>query len=347
MKIRILSFTSFVLALSLLAISLYIGINFNSAHAQNLTCAEGACLMEISGRVLYGKNMDKKLPMASTTKVVTALTVIKNANLNDIVSIPKEAVGIEGSSIYLKVGEKISVADLLYGLMLQSGNDSATALALYVSGSVEEFAKLMTKTAKSLGANNSNFVNPHGLHNDLHYTTAYDLAKITCEGLKNENFKKIVSSKSQKIGIEENSRLILNKNKLLKNYEFANGVKTGFTKRAGRCFVGSAVKNGMQLIAVVLNCSPMFEESKNMLCYGFENYSLKTIISKDKVVGIKFFDKEPTYYYCPQEFKYPLRNGEHVEIKKVVNLPSKKGESGNISIYIAKQLIFSQKLSTI
>jgi len=187
--------------------------------------------------------------MASTTKIVTALTVIRNTDLDEVVEIPKAACGIEGSSIYLREGEHLTVRELLYGLMLRSGNDCAVALALHTSGSVEAFAELMNTTAVELGCENSNFVNPHGLHDDRHYTTALDLAAVTCEALHNETFREIVSTKAVRISNEgyEYDRVLVNKNKLLSNVDGADGVKTGYTKKAGRCFVGSATKNGMQV----------------------------------------------------------------------------------------------------
>lgn len=164
-----------------------------SAYANS---AESAIVMEVkTGRILYAKNINVKKPMASTTKIMTALVAMENRDLESIVKIPDEAVGVEGSSIYLRNDEKVKLKDLLYGLMLRSGNDSAVAIAHHVSGSVEGFGDLMNKKAKQLGANNSNFKNPHGLHHKDHYTTAYDLALITREALLNENFKKIVGSK--------------------------------------------------------------------------------------------------------------------------------------------------------
>ncbi|MEG2014744.1 MAG: D-alanyl-D-alanine carboxypeptidase family protein [Clostridia bacterium] len=317
-----------------------------------VSSAQSAVLMEAStGRILYAKNIDKKLYMASTTKIVTAITVLDNiSDVNAVVTVPKEAQGVEGSSIYLVAGEHLTVLELLYGLMLQSGNDCAVTLAIKVAGSVKAFANLMNKTAHKVGAQNSNFVTPHGLHDNNHYTTAYDLGLITAYALKNETFRKIVSTKSITIANEtkEYRRLIQNKNKLLKNYEFANGVKTGFTSKAGRCFVGSAYKDGMQLIAVVLNCVPMFEESEAMLKYGFNHYKLRTIIPDNKVCGALIRNNKMIFYKVNEGFSYPIKDGsdELDKIKKEITLPYKNDIDGNLSVYLDKQLIYFQKLVT-
>lgn len=237
--------------------------------------SKGAVLMEQSSkRVLSAYNANIKMYPASTTKVLTALVVLNNLPLDRIVTVPKSAEGVEGSSIYLREGQKISVEDLLYGLMLRSGNDAAVALALETSKSIDAFAALMNETARRIGALSSNFINPHGLHDDKHYTTAYDLALITAAAYENKDFVKIVSTAQRKITVDGEARYIANKNKMLKHYDGANGVKTGYTKKSGRCLVSGAKRNGMQLICVVLNCPDMWKDSVRMLDFGFENYVL-------------------------------------------------------------------------
>lgn len=232
-------------------------------------------LMEASTRrVLKNENMRARCYPASTTKVLTALVVLNKLPLDLVITVPKEAVGIEGSSIYLKEGDKISVEHLLYGLMLRSGNDAATALAIAACGSVDAFAQAMNDTAKECGAENSNFVNPHGLHDDNHYTTAYDLALITAAAYENDDFSRIVATKTARIFEGEQSVYIGNKNKLLNMFEGANGVKTGYTKTSGRCLVGGAKKDGMQLITVVLNYNDMWNDTIRLLKYGFDNYEM-------------------------------------------------------------------------
>ena len=227
-----------------------------------------------TNRILHQKNINTKKYMASTTKILTAITIIENCNLNDIVTVTKETVGVEGSSIYLEEGEEISVKDLLYGLMLRSGNDCAETLALYCSGDIKSFASLMNDTANKIGALNSNFTNPHGLHDDNHYTTAYDLAIISSYAMKNSTFREIVSKKSVNISFStlDYDRHIVNKNKLLSSLDGATGIKTGYTKKAGRCLVSSCKRNGMELICVVLNCPDMFERSKNLINDSFNKY---------------------------------------------------------------------------
>lgn len=282
------------------------------------TTAKGCIVVERnSGRVLFEHNADVRLPMASTTKIVTALTVINNCNLSDVVTIPRDACGIEGSSVYLRVGEKLTVHQLLYGLMLRSGNDCATALALYVGGSVERFAQMMNQTARSLGCDDCNFVNPHGLHDDNHYTSARNLATITCKALQNDDFAEIVSTKTVKIPNDgyDYQRVLINKNKLLYNFDDADGVKTGYTKKAGRCFVGSATRNGMQVVVVVLNCVPMFEETSQMLDVAFANYKNVCILPKNKLCGVVYKRGKPVYYYCEQSFSFTILQNEILQRK--------------------------------
>lgn len=249
--------------------------------------ASAAAVMEIeTGRVLYGKDADKRCPMASTTKIMTAITAIECGDLSDIVEVSDNASGVEGSSIWLEVGERLTLEDLLYGLMLRSGNDAAVAIAEHIGGSVEKFVDIMNSKAREIGARNTHFVNPHGLPDEDHYTTAYDLALITAYAMKNPVFKQIVSTKYRKIPWEghEWDRAMQNKNKLLWKYEGANGVKTGYTKEAGRCLVAAAYRNGMQLVAVVLNDGPMWEDSMALLDYGFDNFSMYEALPKNKTV---------------------------------------------------------------
>ncbi|MBR3909381.1 MAG: D-alanyl-D-alanine carboxypeptidase [Clostridia bacterium] len=310
---------------------------------------------KLSGRVLYEYNSNKKAYMASTTKILTAITVIDNFDISREVTVPKSCVGVEGSSVYLNENDVFTVEDLLYGLMLRSGNDCAEALAITLSGSIEDFASLMNQTAIRCGATNSNFKNPHGLHDDNHYTTAYDLALITRYALKNSVFAKIASTKNY-VATEKNSnvsRYWINKNKMLSSFEGATGVKTGFTKKAGRCLVSSAQKNGMELICVVLNEPNHYQMSKNLLTKGFDNYRLIKIIDANKF-DYSLPTENRTEYYdleVKDDFYYPVSNGESIsaEIALPKYLPSsvKSGEKvGEIKIYASKQLIFLQNIYT-
>ena len=255
-------------------------------YATNVS-AKGAVLIEAdSGRVIFEKNKDAVLPMASTTKIMTALVTIENANCNDTVKIEPYMSGIEGSSIYLKVGEELSVSELLYALMLESANDAAVALAYHVGGSIEEFARLMNEKAKSLGLENTNFTNPHGLDSTDHYTTAHELGIITSCAMKNPEFKKIVSTYKTVIPArgESYERLLVNHNRLLRSYKGALGVKTGYTKKCGRCLVSCAERDGVTLICVTLNDPNDWQDHAKLLDYGFDSLQSVTLSQKNGYV---------------------------------------------------------------
>ncbi len=326
--------------------------NTNTAHAY--TASQAECVIELDSlRVLSERNKDKKLPMASTTKILTALTVIENFDVNTVVEVKKSATNIEGSSIYLKEGEHLSVKELLYGLMLRSGNDAAECLAQSLT-TRSEFIKLMNKTAQNLGAKNSNFTNPHGLHDKNHYTTAYDLALITASAMKNSVFKEIVSSKSINIPNEkgEYNRLLINKNKMLRFYEGANGVKTGFTKNSGRCLVSSAKRNGMTVISVVLNSPQMWERSMELLDYAFNNFEVCNLINSDDFNSKIYKDKKgkPFTAFIQKSFYYPITKLEKEKIALKINGKSPEEfflnpqNYGIFEIYLENKLIFSQNI---
>lgn len=319
--------------------------------------AKAMCVIEKdSKRVVYEKNKEAKLPMASTTKVVTAITVLNNCkDLEQYVQVDDSAIGVEGTSIYLRKGEMVKVKDLLYGLMLRSGNDSAVALACHVGGSVSEFARLMNETAKTAGAENSNFTNPHGLHDDNHYTTAHDLALITAYALNNPIFKEIVSSKTHVIPETNKSekRYLTNKNKLLSTLEGCCGVKTGFTKKAGRCLVSATERDNTTYVCVVLNCGPMFEESTALLNASYSDFKNTKIIDKNREIFNEYIiDKEQgrLYLYAEEDFYYPLKNSEFDDIKLEYNVKldnAKEGDNvGEIKVFLKNDLIKTIKLFT-
>lgn len=230
--------------------------------------ARSMVLIEKSGlEIIDSVNCNTRLPMASTTKIMTALVVLENADLDVNVKIPSSAVGVEGSSMYLTANEVLSVRDLLYGLMLTSGNDAASALAYFVGGGDEtRFVDMMNKKATELGLTNTHFTNPSGLPDDNHYTTAFELAVITAKALDNPTFAEIVSTQNIKLS---DGRTLSNHNKLLYLYDCAVGVKTGFTKKAGRCLVGAATKDGVTLICVTLNDGDDWNDHINAFEYGF------------------------------------------------------------------------------
>lgn len=312
--------------------------SFNKATVAQAS-SQSEIAMELStGEVLTQNNADVKLPMASTTKIMTAIIIVEDCNLDEVIKVPDKAVGVEGSSIYLKHGEAIDIRDLLYGLMLRSGNDSAAALAIHHSGSIEQFAEVMNERAKAIGALNTNFKNPSGLPDNEHYTTASDLCKIACYAMRNEQFKEIVSTK------EHNGkyRSYLNKNKMLRLYEGANGVKTGYTVNAGRCLVSSAERDGMDVVCVVLNCPDMYERSGNILDYCFNRYKLLKL-SNDKIfmcgnVLCKLAENENIVVECEKEVSY--------EVKPI---ETNKNESAiaELNVYSENGLLFNRKLYSI
>lgn len=309
-----------------------------------------------TGRIMSGKNYDVKLPMASTTKVVTAAIAVNSGKLDDIVTIPKEACGIEGSSIYLREGEKIALRDLVYGLMLRSGNDAATAIALYLGSSIDGFASMMNDYARDIGANNTNFVNPHGLHDDNHYTTAYDLAIMTAKALENSEFRNIVSCKNYTIesdGYE--TRYIANKNKMLSMYDGAIGVKTGYTKMAGRCLVSAAERDGITAISVVLNEPNMWEKSISNLDYAFNNCRSIRIGEANKIIGnYHIFKQNKTIHYGLKENADYVSFDKNTDINYEISIDEVEAKNakiggcvGKICFYAQKHLIFERKLYTI
>ncbi|MCI7639692.1 MAG: D-alanyl-D-alanine carboxypeptidase [Clostridiales bacterium] len=235
----------------------------------------------VSGRELFSRNEDQRSLIASTTKIMTALIICEQCNVLDRMRIPKEAVGIEGSSMYLKEGEVLTLQELLYGLMLSSGNDAAVALAIYCGGTVEGFAELMNDKARILGLTGTHFENPNGLDSPGHYSTARDLAVLAAYAMKNPIFYKTVSAKSVKVG----ERCLTNHNKLLWKLEGADGVKTGFTKAAGRILVSSATRQGRRIIGVTIDAPDDWNDHCQLLNEGFTRYQNRQIVQAGQCVG--------------------------------------------------------------
>ena len=245
--------------------------------------AESAILIAAEdGSVLAQKNAHTRMGMASTTKILTALVALEHLELDDTVKIPKEAVGIEGSSVYLAEGEELTVRELLLALMLASANDAAVALAIAACGDVESFVEKMNDYAARMGLENTHFTNPHGLNDDGHYTTAYELALIAKRALENEVLRDIVSTYKATVRYcgKKGGRVLVNHNKMLKLYSGAIGLKTGFTKATGRCLVSAAQRDGLTLIAVTLNASDDWNDHIRMLNFGFEHYRLELFADK-------------------------------------------------------------------
>ena len=302
--------------------------------------ARGAILMDAaSGRVLWEQDADTRLPMASTTKIMTALVALKYGDIAETVEVKSDTTRIEGSSIWLEAGEKLSLLDLLYGLMLRSGNDAAMTIAKAVGGDVDTFIRWMNETAVALGAKDTHFVNPHGLAAEDHYTTARDLALITREALKNPVFRQIVACERKVIPWAGHpyDRAMRNKNRLLWELPGCTGVKIGYTKQAGRCLSASAMRNGMELIAVVLDCSTYFDTCAALLEYGFDNYRIcrlyregtpvtsvdvrrgfggKTVCLAGDEFAMALSDSEwgklRTALRCPRSIKAPVEAGQEL-----------------------------------
>lgn len=322
------------------------GLKSISAYAQNQNYAHVQNYAEISmekstGTVVHSKNADIHLPMASTTKIMTAIIIIENMDLNKEIVVPKAAVGVEGSSIYLKTDEKISIRDLLYGLMLRSGNDAAAALAISHSGSVSDFVNEMNNKAKELGLKNTHFTNPSGLPDAEHYTTARELCEIARYALLNDEFAKIVSTQNY-VGTHRSFQA---KNKILKMLDGADGVKTGYTKAAGRCLVSSATRNGMTVISVVLNCPQMYERSIELIENVFNGYELVKFDEKMTImcgrVLCKFEKCGP--FLLPKDAKTKITMKKNINSQKV----SIGDFVGELEIYDKNSLLLSQKLFSI
>lgn len=317
--------------------------------------ASATIVMEAESKLIVGgSNYGTKLPMASTTKVLTAYIACISGRLDEIISISKLAVGIEGSSIYLREGERITLRDLVYGLMLRSGNDSAVAIAIAISGSIDEFATLMNRTAKDLGANNSNFTNPHGLHNENHYTTAYDLALITSNALSNKDFRQVCSTKMHVVKSDgQPDRYLANKNKMLNMYEGAIGVKTGYTIAAGRCLVSAAERNGLTVVAVVLNIPDMWEQSMTLLNKAFNELKRVELVAADtELIKVRIPKSDIIMPIAVREGYHHIASWQDeldinykVEFNKNLSYPiSRNVNLGKFSLFNGKRLIFESNI---
>lgn len=317
-----------------------------SAYAQTQNYARTQNYAEISmekstGTVIHSKNADARLPMASTTKIMTAIIIVESLDLDKEIVVPKAAVGVEGSSIYLKTDEKISIRDLLYGLMLRSGNDAAAALAITHSGSVSDFVSEMNDKAKELGLKNTHFTNPSGLPDDEHYTTARELGVIARYALLNEEFAKIVSTQNY-VGTHRSFQA---KNKILKMLDGADGVKTGYTKAAGRCLVSSATREGMTVISVVLNCPQMYERSIELIENVFNGYKLVEFDENMTIMCGRVLCKFEKYdpILLPKDAKTKITMNKSINSQKV----SVGDFVGELEIYDKNSLLLSQKLFSI
>ena len=321
-----------------------------------------------TNNVLVGKNENQRKKMASTTKIMTSLVIIENFNLSDVVEISKKAANTGGSRLDLKAGDKITVSDLLYGLMLRSGNDAAVALAEYTAGSINNFSELMNNKAKELGLNNTHFVTPHGLDEDEHYTTAYELALLSNYALNNPTFLKIVGTKKYTITINGYPKTLTNTNELLGCFNGIYGIKTGFTNGANRCLVTACKREQMDIICVVLGADTKkfrTTDSMKLLDYCFNNY---TYVDIEKILSDYFKNWENNNLssfnvnkgiYTSLNLKYeklpnstiPIKNEYindlkiYVDCETTLNAPIKSGTNiGNITLEIDSKNIYSSNI---
>ncbi len=322
-----------------------------SADANLSVSAKSAAVYEPKTRTFpFSKDMTHRMPMASTTKIMTGLIAIEHGGFDDVVRVPSDAVGVEGSSVYLKEGDTLTMRDLIYSLMLQSANDAATAIAILISGDVPSFAEKMNERARELGLSDTNYDNPHGLDSDTHYTTAKDLALLTAAALENETFKEVVSTYKYTFSTSSGTRTVVNHNKLLKRYSGTIGVKTGYTKISGRCLVSAAEKDGIRLIAVTLNASDDWCDHTNMLNAAFpmyervdisslveEDYKIPVINSKTTAISAKL-EYTTSPFVIKSKFSDDIT--AKIDIKQYLSAPVKEGDKvGEVIIYSGDEII--------
>ena len=327
------------------------------AFAETGVSAQSALVMEMSsGRTLYQKDADTPMPVASTTKILTALTALEHGDITESVTVSPAAAAAEGSSMYLAAGETLPLEQLLYGLMLSSGNDAAVAIAEHF-GSVEEFVAMMNQKAQALGAASTHFTNPNGLPDEAHYSTARDMAVITAAALQNPTFAQIVASKSHTVpGSETNQpRTLVNHNRLLNMYDGCIGVKTGFTKAAGRCLVSAASRGGMTLICVTLNAPDDWNDHMRLYDDLFAAYRLSPVICSGTLldaIAVENSEVETLPVTAPRDFSYPLAAAEECTVTLTLSPPlsapvHNAAESGSIHVMLNGKEITSMPLITV
>lgn len=314
----------------------------------SLSCRSCVLMDSDSGRVLYAKDKDNPRLIASITKIMTAILAIESGRLEEEVTVGKEVLTMYGSNIYIELGEKMKLMDLVYGLMLRSGNDAAIVIATFISGTEEKFVEMMNKKAREIGMTNTVFNNSHGLDEvTQNKSTAYDMALLSSYASKNETYMKIVGTKKYIVQSDKKSYIWHNRNKLLGSYEYATGGKTGYTPSAGRTLVTNASNNGLNLTAVTLNDGNEYISHETMYDYGFKNYKNYIILDKKK------FRIDNAYYpnkiYIKENFVYPLTEVEKENVKVLIKLTKldniKDGdEVGVVSVKLNGEEISSKKV---
>lgn len=284
-----------------------------------------ALVEQVSGRLLYGKNENARLPMASTTKIMTGLLACESGKLDQTVTVPAEALRVEGSSMGLVAGERLTLRELVDGLMLESGNDAANAIAMTLGGSVGGFSQLMNSRAFSLGLTNTHFVTPSGLDAAGHYTSALDLARLGAFAMNNRDFASIVGTRKMRVSYNgtQNGRPLVNHNRLLAEYDGAVGIKTGFTKRCGRCLVSCATRDGVTLVVCTLNDPSDWADHKKLLDYGFSLISTQKLnVTMPRVYeNVVGGTSDVVTAVCDPTVTASLRPGENVDVTQTIELP--------------------------
>ncbi len=326
----------FAIFIILVSLVFFIGATNVPVREMCHVSAKHAVIVELtSARLISGKNHFERTSMASTTKIMTALLLCETADLDKEITVTESMVKVEGTSMGLMAGDRVDYRDLLYGLLLASGNDAANATAISLAGSIHDFAVMMNNRAKQIGMKNTNFVTPSGLDDDNHYSTAYDMALLACEAMKNPEFAKACSSQYTTVeyGNPPFRRRLKNHNKLLKMYEDCVGIKTGFTKKSGRCLVSCAVKDGKGIVAVTLNAPDDWNDHIRMLDYGMNQLESRKLtipnIDRLNVIGgltqkLELTAKAPTVSLLPEDFEHIKTN---VRVQKLVFAPIDKSES--------------------
>jgi D-alanyl-D-alanine carboxypeptidase (penicillin-binding protein 5/6) len=315
--------------------------------------AESAAVIDVeSGRLLYEKDADKPMRIASLTKIMTAIVALEESDLQEKVKVGPEAVGVEGSSIYLKQGEEIPLEHLLYGLMLRSGNDAAVAIAEHVGGSLDGFVMMMNEKAEYLGLEQTHFENPHGLDAPEHYSSAADMARLTAYALRNPHFKTIVSTPVKTVPWpgEEWHRKWYNKNKMLRLYPGADGVKTGYTKLSKRTLVSSATRNGRQLAAVTLAAPDDWNDSMHLLEYGFTQYEQVTVLDKgETVTDIPGSNDHRWSAVAEKAFKYPMKEEERdqIRVEPLLTLPTSAVREEGVRVGTARIVVNGRQVGSV
>jgi len=300
---------------------------FAATDYPNITAKSAIVIDAATGKVLYSKNAEERRYPASTTKIMSLIVALEHGNLDDLITASANAASTEGSSLWLTQGESLKMLDLLYGIMLISGNDATVAVAEHISGSVDKFAKLMTEKAHAIGAKDTNFTNSSGLPDPNHFTTAHDLARITAYGYKNPLFTQIVSTEHKVLPptVKGDTRDLYNENKMLWFYEGGNGVKTGYTDAAGRCLVSGAKRNNIQLIAVVLDSETMWDDSKALLDFAFAQLKPETVFDQGdilKTMRVANGKSEVIKLIADSSIVLPVSEKDKDELSTVIDAPN-------------------------